>query len=113
MEPLAEAAEHDEGLWGEGASRDRAVRTLVAPRGALAAEASARELAARPSVAANARDAPALPPVELASVTWEGSERGFQCLADQQLDCCTSAHAVIQQCQIVREQVFNQLSLLQ
>lgn len=71
MESLAEAPEHDEGLWGEGASCDCAVRALIAPRGAIAAEASARELVARPSVAANPRHAAALPPVELASVTWE------------------------------------------
>lgn len=81
MESLAEAPEHDEGLWREGASRDGAVRALVAPRGALAAEASARELAARPSIAANPRHAPALPPVELASVTWERErdKTGVQC----------------------------------
>lgn len=79
MESLAEAPEHDEGLWGEGASRDRAVRPLVASRRALAAEASARELAACPSVTANPRHTPALPPVELTSVTWEGDKKGFQC----------------------------------
>lgn len=79
MEPLTEAPEHDEGLWGEGASRDGAVRTLVAPRRALAAEASARQLAARPSVAANPRHAAALPPVELTSITWEPHKKGIQC----------------------------------
>lgn len=79
MESLSEAPEHDEGLWGEGASRDRAVRALVAPCRALTAEASARKLAARPPVAANPRHAPTLPPIKLTSVTWERDKKRFQC----------------------------------
>lgn len=70
MESLSEAPEHDKGFRGEGTRRDGAVWTLVAPRGTLAAETSARELPTRPSVATHTRDTPALPTVKLASVTW-------------------------------------------
>lgn len=79
MESLAEAPEHDEGLWGEEASRNSAVGALIAPCWALTAEASARKLVAGPSVPTNPRHASTLPPIELTSVTWERDRKRFQC----------------------------------
>lgn len=68
VKSLSEAPEHDEGFGRKGPSGDGAVRPLVASRRTLAAEAAARELATGPSVAAHARHAAALPPVELTAV---------------------------------------------
>lgn len=83
MESLSQPAEHGEGLWREGPGRDGAVRTLVTPCWALAAEPPSGELLAGPSVAAHTWNTSALSTVKLAAIPWGQKQQVFISRADK------------------------------
>lgn len=85
MESLSQPAEHGEGLWREGPRRNGAVRMLVTPIWALAAEPPSGELLAGPSVAAHTWNTPALSTVKLTAIPWGQKQQVFISRADKMM----------------------------
>lgn len=77
MESLSQPAEHGKGLWREGPGRNGAVRTLVSPCWALAAEPPSWKLPAGPSVAAHTWNTSALSTVKLTAIPWGQKQQVF------------------------------------
>lgn len=85
MESLSQPAEHGEGLWWEGPGRNGAVRTLVTPCWAIAAEPPSGELLAGPSVAAHTWNTSALSTVKLTAIPWGQNQQVFISRADKMM----------------------------